>query len=342
MGLRVTVASNSRGLLAKLGAYFGPLAKEESASSLAPQGGDPGVEVEVVVLETPVLPALAGAKPFPRGARKATKEWFVEGSRERWVQKQSTGLVGIVSPRRCIVAGQCERNLNQVINAINAQCLARYQAQGWLLCHAAAVSRGSANEATLLIGEAGAGKSTLLLHLLEAGYRFLSNDRVLLGPKAGAQIRGVAKWPRVNPGTLLHHERLRDLLPAGRRTQLCELPQSELRALEDKHDVFVVERFGRAALAPQPAPLGASLLLSWKWDCSEPTRVEPLSWARQPHGASLVAKAPGALNPHGLGGAPKAPLELYAERLAAAPVRELRGGVDFKRAVQVCLEQLHS
>jgi HprK-related kinase B len=65
----------------------------------------------------------------------------------------------------------------------------------------------------VLAGMPATGKSTAAVHLVEAGFRFLSNDRVLVRPgPAGVDALGYPKQPRVNPGTLLHHPRLVGLL----------------------------------------------------------------------------------------------------------------------------------
>ena len=64
----------------------------------------------------------------------------------------------------------------------------------------------------------GAGKSTASLHVVEAGWRFLSNDRVLARATSDGrvEVRGYPKQPRVNPGTLVHHPRLAESLREAR------------------------------------------------------------------------------------------------------------------------------
>jgi glycosyltransferase involved in cell wall biosynthesis len=61
---------------------------------------------------------------------------------------------------------------------------------GWEAVHAAAVVKDG--EATLIMGRPGAGKSTTALRLLRGGYRFLSDDLVLLNRERRARGWGVS------------------------------------------------------------------------------------------------------------------------------------------------------
>jgi HprK-related kinase B len=68
-------------------------------------------------------------------------------------------------------------NLNQAVNLVNHLYAADLMARGFRLFHASAVVRD--DRALVLAGVPGTGKSTASLHFVEAGWRFLSNDRVL-------------------------------------------------------------------------------------------------------------------------------------------------------------------
>jgi HprK-related kinase B len=131
-----------------------------------------------------------------------------------------------------------------------------------LLLHASGVSRQGRTVA--LGGPAGAGKSTAALHLVEAGFRFLSNDRVLVRPLADrVEARGYPKRPRVNPGTLLHHPRLRMLLRPDDRETLTALAPEDLWALERKCDVDLDAIYGPGTVE-LTGTLHALMLLKWR------------------------------------------------------------------------------
>ena len=69
-----------------------------------------------------------------------------------------------------------------------------------------------------MAGFSGAGKSTLALHVMSLGATFVSNDRVMVAETpandSGAPMMyGVAKHPRINPGTAMNNP---DLAVAAR------------------------------------------------------------------------------------------------------------------------------
>ena len=107
-----------------------------------------------------------------------------------------------------------------------------------MLCHAAGVV--VAGNGMAIAGMSGGGKSTLALHLLGTGAAFCSNDRLLVrSAGSGARMTGVAKQPRINPGTALNNPRLESVLSSERRSELARIEESELWDLEEKYDVDV-------------------------------------------------------------------------------------------------------
>src|SRR5262249_57144168 len=118
-------------------------------------------------------------------------------------------------------------HLNQGIN-LGASCYAKVVLRrGHVLLHASAVPRK--DRTAVLAGPPGAGKSTSALHLVEAGFRCLSNDRVLARPLPDmVEALGYPKQPRVNPGTLPGHARLSTLLDPADRAHLRALPVPQL------------------------------------------------------------------------------------------------------------------
>src|SRR5262249_25575804 len=131
-----------------------------------------------------------------------------------------------------------------------------------LLLHASGVS--SNGRAAALAGPPGAGKSTAALQLIEQGFRFLSNDRVLARcGKSPVEAVGYPKLPRVNPGTLLYHPRLGGLLDAGERKALSALPAEELWRLERKRDIDLDQVYGPGTIELR-GELTALVLLRWR------------------------------------------------------------------------------
>jgi HprK-related kinase B len=120
--------------------------------------------------------------------------------------RQEGAVVMGLWPGHAFAVGDLRTHLNQGINLVNAGYAKAVARRGHLLLHASGVSWNG--RTAVLAGVAGAGKSTAALHLVEAGFRFLSNDRVLARPDAdGVDALGYPKQPRVNPDTLLGHPR---------------------------------------------------------------------------------------------------------------------------------------
>ncbi len=150
-----------------------------------------------------------------------------EADGDRFILKRETGVVMGLRRGEAFAIGDLRANLNQAVNLVNACYAKAMLARGHVLLHAAGVSRNG--RTAVLSGVPGAGKSTAALHLVEAGFRFLSNDRVLARPVGDrVEVLGYPKQPRVNPGTLLHHPRLVALLEPEERETLEAMPREAL------------------------------------------------------------------------------------------------------------------
>jgi HprK-related kinase B len=96
-----------------------------------------------------------------------------------------------------------------------------------------------------LAGLSGMGMSTLALHVMQLGADFVSNDRLMVERRGGGlTMHGVAKMPRVNPGTVLHNPCLAPVIPEEERVRFEDLSPDELWTLEHKYDAFIAECFG--------------------------------------------------------------------------------------------------
>jgi HprK-related kinase B len=340
-GVGFAVSSNSAALIERLRAYL--------RSYTQPPSGPARFHLAAIQSSEP---ARIDAKfaDWPREADKTgQKEEFYDTADGRIIRKVRTGMQFLVSERELVAIGDCEKNDNQVINFINTQYIRELLQRGYVLCHAAGlVSPGGRGLG--MAGRSGGGKSTLMLHCMaKSRLNFCSNDRLLIRQEAGTvDMQGVAKWPRINPGTALNNPALLGILPEGRRQVLASLPLSELWGLEEKYDADIDRSFGagRIALA---ARLAGFLVLNWRHG-EGPSRFTRFDPFERTDLLKLIAKSPGpfhwpALEPVELPGGGRLPpyqasLAAYAETLSRVPVYEATGGIDFESARAFCTELL--
>ncbi len=276
--------------------------------------------------------------PFVERSRpgEAAKEDVVDLADGRVVRKRRTGLWLVFGPGGHCILGPCRDNLDQVVNYLNARAADRELRAGARLLHAAGVALGEAGLA--IAGLAGAGKSTLALEIMRHDATFVSNDRLLVGPgRQGLVMTGIARMPRVNPGTILHNDRLAGLLTEAERTRFSHLSDRALRRLEYKYDVPIHACFGPGRFRLR-ARLRALAVLCWQPGggalCSRWTTV-----AACPELLPAFMKDVGVFFEEG----PRMAREAdYLDLLAECPLLVLEGGVDFQRAATLCLDWLRA
>jgi HprK-related kinase B len=328
-GVLLLVRSSSRAVSEGLERYFGGLVTAPAAHA----------DIRVDVLEAGTPRFELALRDWPREPGKVgQKERYTDAPDGRVIAKVRTGMFFVLTAGERIAVGPCLRNLNQVVNFIIAQYIGRRLDEGWSLCHAAAVSLGA--EGLAIAARSGAGKSTLALHLMSAGLSFTSNDRLLIRRNGErCEALGVAKMPRVNPGTLLHNRDLSGLLRRERRAVLEALPPPELWRIEEKHDVMVGDIFG-AARTRYRVQLRALLVLSWSLDAEGPARFLPVELGERPDLLERVMKSPGVF--HRTGCWTHAPPEArpepgaYLRALRGLLVYEATGRADFSAGVAFC------
>lgn len=326
------IESNHEGLLRQLEDYFRYFASD---------GRPPALVVTALEMQPPALELEWTDWPREAGKR-GRKEEYADVAGGRVVRKVRTRMQFLMSERDAIAFGPCASNANQVINFVNALYMTRLLNEGWVLCHAAAVVRGSVGLA--VAGLAGGGKSTLALHLLAAGCDFASNDRVLVRrDERGVRLCGVPKLPRVNPGTILGNPALAGILSAERRAELARLEPGRLWELEEKYDVDVGRVFPSRRFLLE-ASLGAFLVLAWHRDSPERTAIAPVLLRERRDLLAAIMKSPGPFYGHADGRPPRPPAEFdeeaYLRQLDGVAVFEARGRVDFSLATSWVRRQL--
>lgn len=324
----VAVASNSRELIDKLGVYY---------RDFLGATGQTRVEVVAVEAEAPQFPLPYTLKEREPGKTKI-KEASVDLADGRVVRKVITGLVFLFGRGANYAVGPCLANDNQLVNFINNRFIELRLRRGALLFHAAGVAEKNAGLA--IAGFAGAGKSTLALEIMRQGTDFISNDRVMVSrEQTGLLMTGLAKMPRVNPGTVLHNPSLAPVMNDADRKRFSALPAAELWDLEHKYDAFIDDCFGPGHFK-LCCPMAGLVILRWKRDASPMTA----NLVTLRHRRDLM---PAFMKDVGLfyefedpAEASKASQDAYLELLGDLPVLEIDGGVDFPLAAETCLDFL--
>ncbi len=317
---------SNRSLLDKLTKYFKPFVKAHSKTDILITVHQARVEFDT---------SYTVKKPDP--GKTKIKEEYVDLPDGRIVRKRLTGMHFIFDGKNNLALGPCQENDNQVVNFINNRFIEWKLKQGCLLGHAAGViHRG---QGLALAGFSGMGKSTLALHLMSRGASFVSNDRLLIERKNNScRMSGVAKLPRVNPGTVLHNNDLSSVISAAERQRFARLSVDELWALEHKFDANIEKCFGpdRFVLS---AIKGGLVILNWQRN-QEPVFANRVNLNERPDLLAAFMKGTGLFYLPKNDGPNNFPATRYLEILQDVTVIELCGGIDFDRGADICMDFL--
>ena len=205
---------------------------------------------------------------------KSVKEAYYDSDNGRVVLKKRTGATVYIRDGEYFVVGNLILHMHQLINVIDEVYEEDFMERGYVLFHASAVADRQGN-GIMLTSASGAGKSTLALFLVDKGFRFLSNDRVLAKYENDhVHLVGVPKKPRINPGTILALDSLCAIITPEEKRLYSQLDRNELWQLEHKYDVDVDAIYGDGTFTLE-AILTSIYILNWKLPQSGP-RLEIL------------------------------------------------------------------
>ena len=324
-GCAIRIRANSPRIIEALDAYFGNFVMKIEA---------PDILVSVHEAPRLELPYDFMIKQPDPGKTKI-KEEYLDLPDGRIVRKRLTGMIFVFGEGDNVAVGPCLDNLNQVVNFINNRYIEWLLCKGCLLGHAAGIiwhGKGLA-----MAGFSGAGKSTLALHIMTHGATFVSNDRLMIEERRDALFMyGVAKLPRINPGTILNNPSLIGIMSDEEQEAFQALPREELWALEHKFDAPIDECFG-SDLFILSAPMYALAILNWTPD-GGPTTVRKVDLSERRDLLPAFMKSTGLFFVPGRDcRMPEPSEENYASCLSRCDVLEFSGGIDFHKAAEACL-----
>lgn len=273
----------------------------------------------------------------PDCGKSKIKEEYADFSGGRIVRKRLTNMHFLFNGKTNAAVGPCLENDNQVINFINNRFIEWKVKRGCLLGHAAGVMHK--NRGLALAGFSGMGKSTLALKLMSLGTCFISNDRLLIEKRNDVcRMSGVAKLPRVNPGTVLNNDDLCCIIPDADRFRFKQMTTEALWELEHKFDADIEKCFGPDKFSLS-APMNGLVILNWQRD-NTPLMVNHVKIDDRHDLLAAFMKKTGLFYLPKTDDPAVFPPEAYLNMLRDVPLIELSGGVDFVRASDICMNFL--
>ncbi|MCJ2164398.1 MULTISPECIES: HprK-related kinase B [unclassified Pseudodesulfovibrio] len=329
-GCIIQANSSSDELHAALAGYFKEFVTEQ---------GIPEIVISAHETPSPEMRLDFNVKQPDSGKTRIKEEWadLPDG---RVVRKRLTGMHFLFGQGENVAVGPCLDNSNQVINFINNRFIEWKLNRGGFLGHAAGVIHNG--RGISLAGFSGAGKSTLALHLMSKGTTFVSNDRIMVEENGdGLTMYGVAKQPRINPGTALHNPDLNGIVEPDLRDEFLDMPSDKLWQLEHKYDALIDECYGPGKFELR-SPMNALVILNWTRS-GGPMRTAMVDPMKRKDLLPAFMKSTGLFYlPENQDRQCDPDMDAYAKLLQKTDLVEISGGVDFEQASDICLKYMET
>lgn len=323
----IRISANSKKVVDTLNTYF----KKWNAES------ETQVDHDISAFEVDVPDIKLDFKDYITPGKSKVKESSVETEFGILIRKNRTGMHFIENEGKHYVFGPISSFTNQIINYAGALYMQHILDENTQLFHAAAVAKN--NEGIVIAAPSGKGKSTTALKLLNEGLDFVSNDRVMLSKeKDNYVLHGVPKYPRVNPGTLLHNNKLKHLL--SNPTKYEKMSREELWQWEEKHDVFLEPIYGEG-IYKLSAEAKALLIIDWG-ESKDSLKLEQINLQDHPSLLPEIMKLPALYTPKALAAKLNFTERNYIDFIAELPVFRLHGNIDQKKGVELILDKFFS
>lgn len=330
-GFTLTIVSNSARLLNNLKIYF--------ADTLNPLAQS---DYQLIALESK---SLALDLPFVDWTREAgkvgRKDAYYDLDGARLVRKVRTGMLFLQSETLRVAVGPCVECESQLINFINTQYMTWLQRRDWIICHAAGLVHAQTGIA--IAGLSGCGKSTLMLHLMNhPDSAYVSNDRLFIKHKnQQTQMKGIPKFPRINPGTIVDNPRLHALLDSAELARYQSITQDELWNIEAKLDVPIKQIYGHQQTLSSH-PLAYFIVLHWHHQSTQKLKIQMVNPKDDPAVLKALMKPSGPFYQFSDGAFQQDSvdfkLEMYLAALEGVKVYQVSGQIDFQQMATICLQ----
>lgn len=323
----IKVETTSPTLKQKLENYYSPFIVSENQQ--------PHIIVKAIEVQ-PFLPDMPFIDKPPDPGKKRIKEHYCNLDSGRVVRKKLTGMLFYFNGYDNLALGPCTDKDNQVINFINNRFIQWKLDQSCLLCHAAAVANN--DNGLILAGFSGMGKSSLALNLMNKDLTFISNDRLMVKKKDHDLVMyGVAKLPRVNPGTILNNPSLTDIFNENEIKKFNKVKEDKIWDLEYKYDVFLDQCFGPGRFRLK-SNVKALVILNWQHN-EKPLSFNRIDLGKRTDLLETVMKSPGLFYlPGKTQKKTSTSPEEYINLFSRCEVYEISGGINFTQATQKCNE----